>query len=61
MGNHEASATAYANIYRTLQAEAASLAYVDTFMVLCVCAAVMFCLSFFLKRNDPGGGMTVAE
>src|SRR5262249_10145618 len=61
MGAHEASATAYASIYRSLQAQAASLAYVDTFMVLCVSAAIMFCLSFFLKKNDPGGGMTVAE
>jgi len=61
MGRHEASATAYASIYRSLRAQAASLAYVDTFMVLCVGAAVMFCLSFFLKKNDPGGGVTVAE
>jgi DHA2 family multidrug resistance protein len=61
MGTHEASAAAYASIYRSLQAQAASLAYVDTFMVLCVGAAIMFCLSFFLKKNDPGGGVTVAE
>ena len=61
LGRHEASATAYASIYRSLQAQAASLAYVDTFMVLCVGAAIMFCLSFFLKKNAPGGGMTVAE
>jgi DHA2 family multidrug resistance protein len=61
MGNHQASATAYASFYRSLQAQAASLAYVDTFMVLCVGAAIMFCLSFFLKKNDPGGRMAVAE
>ena len=61
MGTKQASATAYASIYRSLQAQAASLAYIDTFMVLCVGAAIMFCLSFFLKKNDPGGGMTVAE
>src|SRR6516225_529601 len=56
LGIHEASATAYASVYRSLQTQAASLAYVDTFMVLCVGAAIMFCLSFFLKKNDPGGG-----
>jgi MFS transporter, DHA2 family, multidrug resistance protein len=62
LGNHEASATAYASIYQSLQAQAGSLAYIDTFMVLCVCAAVMFFMSFFLKKNDPrAGGVTVAE
>jgi DHA2 family multidrug resistance protein len=61
LGKHEASATAYASIYRSLQAQSASLAYIDTFMVLCVCAAIMFCASFFLKKNDLGGGATIAE
>ena len=61
MGTHEASVTAYASIYRSLQAQAASLAYVDTFMVLCVGSAIMIVLAFFLKKNEPGGGMAVAE
>jgi DHA2 family multidrug resistance protein len=61
LGRHEASATAYASIYRSLQAQAATLAYVDTFMVLSVCAAIMFCVSFFLKKNALGGGATIAE
>ncbi|HEY4054450.1 MAG TPA: DHA2 family efflux MFS transporter permease subunit [Terriglobales bacterium] len=56
LGRHEAQATAYARIYQSLQAQAASLAYIDTFMVLCVGAAIMFVLSFILKKNDPGGG-----
>jgi MFS transporter, DHA2 family, multidrug resistance protein len=56
LGKHEALATAYARIYQTVQAQAASLAYIDTFMVLCVASAVMFCLSFLLEKNDPGGG-----
>lgn len=60
-GRHEASATAYASIYRSLQAQAASLAYIDTFMLLSVFAAIMFVISFFLKKNDPGGGGVVAE
>jgi len=43
-------------------AQAASLAYVDTFKVLAVGAAIMFLLSFALKKNDPGGGgVRVAE
>jgi len=61
MGRHEASATAYASIYRSLQAQAATLAYIDIFMVLCVVSAIMFCIAFFLKKNDPGGGVTVVE
>jgi DHA2 family multidrug resistance protein len=56
MGRHEASATAHARIYQSLQAQAASLAYIDTFMVLCVGSAIMFFLTFFMKKNDPGGG-----
>ena len=56
LGAHEAQGRAYASIYQGLQAQAASLAYIDTFMVLAVFAAVMFCLSFILRRNDPDGG-----
>jgi DHA2 family multidrug resistance protein len=62
LGSHEGQLQAYARIYQSLQAQAASLAYIDTFMVLAVGAAIMFCLAFFLKANDPGaGGLTVAE
>jgi len=61
IGKHEALGTALASIYRGLLAQAASLAYIDTFMVLCVAAGIMFFLSFILKKNDPGGGVHVAE
>ncbi len=62
VGRHEAQMTAYARIYQSLQAQAASLAYIDTFMVLCVGAGIMFFLAFVLKKNDPGGGgVRVAE
>ncbi|HTR24170.1 MAG TPA: DHA2 family efflux MFS transporter permease subunit [Terriglobales bacterium] len=61
LGRHEALATSYARIYQSLQGQAATLAYIDTFMVLCVSAGIMFCLSFMLNRNDPGGGVHVAE
>ncbi len=62
LGRHEALATAYAQVYQSVQAQAASLAYIDTFMFLAVAAGVMFFLSFMLKKNDPrGGGVRVAE
>jgi DHA2 family multidrug resistance protein len=62
LGKHEALATAYAQIYQSVQRQAASLAYIDTFMVLSVAAGIMFLLSFMLKKNDPGGGgVHVAE
>jgi len=60
LGAHEAQRQAYARIYQSLQAQAASLAYIDTFMVLAVGAAIMFFLAFLLKKNDPGGGGEVA-
>jgi DHA2 family multidrug resistance protein len=56
VGKHEAQITAYASIYQGLQAQAASLAYIDTFKVLAVASGIMFFLSFALKKNDPGGG-----
>jgi len=51
---------AYASIYRMVLAQAATLAYIDTFMVLAVISAIMFVLSFVLKKNDPGGGGEMA-
>jgi hypothetical protein len=43
-------------IYQQVQAQATTLSYIDTFMVLAVMAGIMFILSFLLKKNDPGGG-----
>jgi MFS transporter, DHA2 family, multidrug resistance protein len=60
LGPHEAQTQAYARIYQQVQAQAASLAYVDTFMVLAVGAAIMFFLAFILKKNEPGGGADLA-
>ena len=51
LGKHEALATAYARIYQTVQNQAASLAYIDTFMVLCIAAAIMFFLSFSSRQK----------
>src|SRR6516162_5371445 len=58
----DAQRHAYAAIYQTVQAQAATLAYVDTFMVLAVGSGIMFLLAFALRKNDPGsGGHVVAE
>jgi DHA2 family multidrug resistance protein len=61
LGRHEGLGTAYARIYESLQRQAGTLAYIDTFMVLAVAAAIMFFLSFLLRKNDPSGGVHVAE
>ncbi|MGC1416846.1 MAG: DHA2 family efflux MFS transporter permease subunit [Candidatus Acidiferrum sp.] len=61
LGAHEARMSAFARIYAGLQAQSATLAYIDTFMVLAVGAGIMFFLAFALKKNDPGGGAVVAE
>jgi DHA2 family multidrug resistance protein len=52
----DAQHRAYASIYRSVQAQAATLAYIDTFWILAAGAAIMFVLSFFLKKNNPGAG-----
>jgi DHA2 family multidrug resistance protein len=60
LGTVEAHSRAYAQIYRELQNQAGSLAYIDTFMVLAVGAGIMFFLTFALKKNDPRAGGRVA-
>ncbi|MGH9493717.1 MAG: DHA2 family efflux MFS transporter permease subunit, partial [Candidatus Sulfotelmatobacter sp.] len=52
---------AYALLYRTLIAQASTLAYIDTFFVLAAGSAIMFLLSFALKKNDPSGRRVVME
>jgi MFS transporter, DHA2 family, multidrug resistance protein len=56
----DAQRRAYASVYQTLQAQAATLAYIDTFWVLAVGAGIMFLLSFALKKNVPGAGGAAA-
>lgn len=53
---YEARRQAIARVYQTVLVQAQALAYVDTFWLLCVVGAVMFCLSWLLKRNTPGAG-----
>jgi DHA2 family multidrug resistance protein len=52
----QAHLQAQARLYRTAQNQAAVLAYIDVFWILGLLAAIMFCLSFLLKKNEPGGG-----
>ena len=62
LGALEAKRAAYVRIYQSIQAQAGSLAYIDTFMVLAVGAAIMFFLAFILRGNDPRGrGAVIAE
>jgi MFS transporter, DHA2 family, multidrug resistance protein len=56
MSPPDAQHRAYASVYQAVQAQSATLAYIDTFMVLSVISAIMFVLSFVLKKNDPGTG-----
>jgi len=49
----------YARFYMMVQEQAQNLAYVDTFWLLALIAAIMFGLSFALKKNDPRGAGTV--
>jgi MFS transporter, DHA2 family, multidrug resistance protein len=57
----DAQAGALARIYVAVQNQAATLSYIDTFMVLAVAGGIMFFLAFFLGKNEPGGGHVIAE
>jgi len=60
LGLSRAASQAYTLLYRALIGQATTLAYIDTFWILCVGAGIMFLLSFALRRNDPGAGGEVA-
>lgn len=60
LGSYQAQQQAYARVYRAMQNQAQTLAYVDTFWTLAAIAAVMFVVSFVLKKNDPRAGGEVA-
>ncbi|MBV8729787.1 MAG: DHA2 family efflux MFS transporter permease subunit, partial [Acidobacteriia bacterium] len=58
----DAPTLAYGLIYRNLQTQSQTLAYIDTYMVLAVAASIMFVLAFIVRRNDPrAGGSIVVE
>jgi DHA2 family multidrug resistance protein len=56
----DAPKLAYGLIYRSVQAQAQTLAYIDTYMVLAIAASIMFLLAFILRKNDPKGGGEIA-
>jgi DHA2 family multidrug resistance protein len=57
----DAQTQAFGRVYGNVLAQAQTLAYVDTFMLLAIAAAVMFALSFIVRKNDVGGGPVVME
>jgi DHA2 family multidrug resistance protein len=59
MGASDALNGAYGRVYRSLQLQASTLSYIDTFWLLTLTAGAMFCLTFLLKGNDPRGGEKV--
>ena len=52
----DAPGVAYARIYQGMQAQAQTLAYMDTFLLLSAAAGAMFLLAFAVRSNNPGGG-----
>ena len=56
----DAPTLAYGLLYRSTQAQAQTLAYIDTYMVLAISASIMFLLAFVIRKNDPNSGGEVA-
>jgi DHA2 family multidrug resistance protein len=52
-GTYQAGQQAYAGLYKTVQDQANTLAFIDAYWMLFVGALIMLCLTFLLKRNDP--------
>jgi DHA2 family multidrug resistance protein len=58
----DAQTHAYGLIYQSMQAQAQTLAYIDTYMVLAIGAGIMFLLAFIIRKNDPhASGPVVME
>ena len=47
-------------IYQSMQAQAQTLAYIDTYKVLAIGASIMFVLAFLVRKNDTRAGGEVA-
>jgi len=56
----DARVQALGRVYQGVQAQAATLSYLDTFMVLAIGAGIMFVLAFIIRKNDPAAGGEVA-
>jgi DHA2 family multidrug resistance protein len=58
----DAQTHAYGLVYQSMQAQAQTLAYIDTYKVLAIGASIMFLLAFLIRKNDPHtGGHVVVE
>ena len=55
MSLHDAGQQALGRLYGLVQAQAATLAYVDVFWLLAAFSGLMLFCSFLLKPNKPGG------
>jgi DHA2 family multidrug resistance protein len=53
-GGPQAQMMAYGKMYQTMQTQASTLAYIDTFWILGIAAGIMFLLCFSLRKNNPG-------
>ena len=47
-------------LYGMVQQQAAALSYIDVYWLLAIACSVMFFVSFFLQKNKPGSGGTIA-
>ena len=59
-GHPQGQMMAYGQLYRTMQNQASVLSYIDTFWLLGITTGIMFLLTFFLKKNNPGKSGTQA-
>jgi len=60
IGQIDSHTNAIGRLAQMVQAQAAVLSYIDIYWVIALGTAVMFFLSFFLKRNTPGAGGDIA-
>jgi DHA2 family multidrug resistance protein len=56
----DAQKLAYGLIYQSMRAQAQTLAYIDTYMLLAIGASIMLLLAFIVRKNDPRAGGEVA-
>jgi DHA2 family multidrug resistance protein len=61
MDAEHAARQAYGLVYQTIFVQASTLAYIDTYWVLAIGAAIMFVISFALKKNELGGRRVVLD
>ncbi len=60
-GGFAGSSMAQASIYQQLQAQAATLGYVDIYRMLCWMSILMVFVAFLLSKNKPGQGAPKGE